>query len=80
MDHVIFFKALFESIPDYRNKLLLMFLIRNDVDFLQECGSLKYDFNRLCLECKRLIMEQNDDNLDYSKKEEKSIIERILNK
>ena len=55
-----------------------MFLIKNDVDSLHECGSWKNDCNRLCLECKRLLSEQNDDYFQYFEKEEISINERIL--
>ena len=35
-----YFKELFESIPDYKKIVLLMFLIKNDVKFLYECGFL----------------------------------------
>ena len=38
MDNIIYFKDLFESIPDYRKTLILMFLFRNDNDLLIECG------------------------------------------
>ena len=41
MDHVNLNKDLFESIPKYREIVLLMFLIKNDVNFLNECGFLK---------------------------------------
>ena len=41
-----YFKVLFESIPDYRKIVLLMFLIKNDNDLLTECGFLKDDINR----------------------------------
>ena len=45
-----YFEDLFESIPDYRKIEILMFLIKNDVGILHECGILKNDNNRLCLE------------------------------
>ena len=48
MDHVKYFKDLFEFIPDYRKIVLLMFLNENDSAFLHECGFLKDDNNRLC--------------------------------
>ena len=32
-----FFKDMFESISEYRKIVLLMFLIKNDVDLLNEC-------------------------------------------
>ena len=50
MYHKKYFKNLFESIPDYRKKVLLLFLIGNDVDFLHECGFSENDINHLCLE------------------------------
>ena len=80
MDHVNYFKYLFESIPDYRKIVLLMFLIKNDVDLLTECGFLKIDNNRLCLEFKIFLVEQIEDYLDYIKNEEESLLEKILYK
>ena len=39
MNNVLFFvKDLFESIPDYRKIVLIMFLFKNDVDLLHEYG------------------------------------------
>ena len=43
MNSVIFFEDLFESIPDCRKIVLLMFLIKDDVNLLYECGFLKGD-------------------------------------
>ena len=51
-----------------------MILINNDVDLLPECGFLKHDFNRPCLEFRNFLMEQNEDYLDYIKNEEESCI------
>ena len=47
MDIKNYFKDLFESIPDYNKIVLLMFLIKNDVNFLYECRFLKSDINFL---------------------------------
>ena len=47
MDNVNYFKDLFESIPDYKKIVLIMFLIKNDYDFSYECGFLKGDINFL---------------------------------
>ena len=80
MDFVNFFKDSFESIPDYRMIVLILFLIKNDKDILKECWLLKSDINRICLEFKNILIEQNEEYLDYIKNEEESIIERILNK
>ena len=38
MDNIKYFKDLFESILDYREIVLLVFLIENDVDLIIECG------------------------------------------
>ena len=43
-------------------------------------GFLKNDINRLCLEFKNKTKEKNDDCLDYIKNEEKSVIEKVMNK
>ena len=53
MDNVKNFKDLFELIPDYRKIVSLTFLIQNDNDLLTECGLLKNDIYRLCLEFKK---------------------------
>ena len=61
MDHVNHFEDLFQSIPDCRKIVLLMFMIKNDIDFLTECGFLEKDINRLCLEFKNILLEQNEE-------------------
>ena len=75
-----YFKDIFESIPDYKKIVLLMFLIKNDVNFLYECGFLKGDINFLYKEFKNILLQMNEDYLDCIKNEEVSIIERTLNK
>ena len=80
MTYENYFKDIFESITEYRKIVLLMFLIKNDDDLLTECGLLKDDINHLNLEFKNILMEQNEEYLDYIKNEEESIIENILNK
>ena len=47
MDIINYIGDLFELIPDYKRIVLLMFLIRNDVNFLYECGFVKGDINFL---------------------------------
>ena len=80
MDNVNYFKDLFESMADYKKIVLLMFIIKNDVNFLYEWGFLKGDINFLYKEFKNILLELNEDYLDYIKNQEESIIERILNK
>ena len=43
MDNINYFKDMFESIPEFRKIVLLMFLPKNDVNLLYECGFLKGD-------------------------------------
>ena len=57
-----------------------MFLIKNDVDVLEECGFLKSDINSLNKEFKDILIEQNEEHLDYIKSEEEIIIEKFLKK
>ena len=80
MNNNIYFKEIFESIPDYKKIVLLMFLIKNDVNFLYECGFLKGDINSLDKEFKNILLELNEDYLDHIKNQEESIIEKILYK
>ena len=80
MNYENLFKALFESMEVYRKRVLLIYLNKNDGDFLNECGFLKSDTNCLCLEFKNFLTKRNEKYLDYIKKEEESVLERILNK
>ena len=80
MDNIKYFTDLFESIPDYKKIVLLMFLIKNDVNFLHECEILKGDINFLYKEFRNILLELNDDYLNHIKNQEESIIQKILNK
>ena len=60
MGHVSYLKELFESKLDNTEKVLLIFLIKKDVDFLQECRFLKININGLNKEFKNILMDQND--------------------
>ena len=75
-----YFEDMLESIPDYRKIVLILFLIQNDKGLLKECGFLKSDVHRLSLDFKNILMEKNEEYLDYIKNEEESILEKILNK
>ena len=57
-----------------------MFLIKNDVNFLYECGYLKGDINFLYKEFKNILLELNEDYLDLFENQEKSNLEKFLNK
>ena len=80
MVNINFFKNLFESIPEYRKIVLIIFLIPNDDDLLKESGFLKSDINRVKNEFKIILMEQNKEYLDHNKNEEESPIEKNFNK
>ena len=43
MDNINYFKDLFESIPDYRKIVLLMFLFQYDKNLLREIGFSERD-------------------------------------
>ena len=74
------FKDLFESIPDYRKIVLLMFLIQNDKNLLKEIGFSKTDINLLNSELKNILIEEHEEYLDYVENIEESAFEKFLNK
>ena len=80
MKYENYFKGIFETNPDYRKIVLIIFLIQNVNRFLQECAFLESDINRLCLQFKTILIEQNEEYLDYIKNEQESIIERFFKK
>ena len=80
MNNTNYFKDLFESIPDYRKIVFLLFLIKNDKDLLREVGFSERDINHLNLEFKNILIDQHEKYLDYIKNEEESIIERFRNR
>ena len=80
MDNENYFKDMFESIPDYRKIVLLIFLIQNDKNFLKEIGFSTNYINRLSIEFKNVLLEEFEEYLSYIKNKEESIIEKILNK
>ena len=80
MNHENYFNDLFESIPDCRKIVLLLFQIQNDKDLLHEIGFSQRHINRLNLECKNFLIEQHEKYLDYIKDEQESIFEKTSNK
>ena len=46
-----------------------MFSFKHDIDFLSEWGFSKIEFNSLCLELKKLLLEQNQSYLKCVKNE-----------
>ena len=71
---------MFESIPDYRKIVLLIFLIKNDKNLLKEIGFSMNDNNLLNLEFKKILLEEVENYLDYIKDQEESVLEKFLNK
>ena len=80
MDNSNYFRDIFESIPDYRKIVLLIFLKKNDKDLLLEIGLSERDINHLNLEFKIILIEQHENYLDSIKDQEESILETFLNK
>ena len=80
MNHENYFKDMFESKPDYRKIVKLLFLFQNNKKLLLEIGFSEHDINRLNLEFKNILLEQFAEYLDYVKSEEESISEKFLNK
>ena len=69
---------MFESIPDYGDLVLLMFLIQNNKNFSKETGFSKNDNNHSSLEFENILMEKHEEYLDSVKNEEESIIEKFF--
>ena len=80
MNNADYFKDIFESIPNYRKLVLLIFLIQNEKNLLKEIGFSKNDINRLSIEFKNVLLEEFEDYLSHIKNGEESILEKILNK
>ena len=80
MNNSNYFRDIFQSKPNFRKIVFLMFLIKNDRDLLLEIGFSERDINRLNLECKNILIEQHEEYMDYVKNEEESVIEKFLNK
>ena len=80
MNNENYFKDIFKSIQDYKKIVLLIFLIQNAKNLLNEIGFSKNDINRLNIEFKNILLEQNEEYLDYIRNEEESILEKFLNK
>ena len=56
-----------------------MFLIKNDVSFLYECGVLKGDNIFLYKKFKNILIELNEDYVYHIKNQEESILEKFSN-
>ena len=61
MNYVNYFKDMFESIPDSRKTVLLMFLIKSDVNLLYDCGFLKGDIHYLYKKYENIFLGLNQE-------------------
>ena len=73
-------KDIFESIPDYRKIVLLIFLIRNDKILFKKIGFSERDINCLNSELINILIEEHENYFDYIKDQEESLLEKFLNK
>ena len=80
MNYENFFKDVFESIPNYRERVLLKLSIKNDEDSLKECGLLRSHITRLNEEFKYILMEQIEENFGHIKNQGETAKERFLDK
>ena len=77
MSNENYYRDLFESIPDYKKIVLLIFLIQNDKDILHEVGFSENDIDLLIFEFRNILLEQHESYLDYVKNHEESILEKF---
>ena len=54
MNYGNYSRVLFESFPDYRKIVIIIFLIQNIKNLLLEVGFSELDMNRLVLEFKKI--------------------------
>ena len=80
MEYKVYFKDLFETIPNFRKTVLLLFSTKNYIFVFHGCGFLIIDIIRLCIVFKKLFPGQNEEYLKYFKNHEESIIVKFLNK
>ena len=80
MEKLKYFKIVFESIPVYRKIVLLTNLNKTNVDFLFGCGFPVNDIESLVEELWRMLIEKNEEYLDFENNEKESIIVRIFSK
>ena len=61
------FKNLFESVPDYRKIVLIIFSIKDDKNLLKEISFNKIDISQLSLEFEIILLEQHQNYIDFVK-------------
>ena len=80
MENINYFEDMFDSIPDYRKIVVLIFSIQNDKNLIKEIGLSKNDIILLKLEFENISKERYEEYLEYVKNIEESAIEKFLNK
>ena len=68
MDIVNNYNDLFESIPDYRKIVFIMFSIEDGKKLIKEVGFIKNGIIQLSLEFKNILLEVYKQYLNYVKK------------
>ena len=63
MGNIKYFNDLFESIPDYRKIVLLIYIFQNDKNLLRDIGFRQHGINRLNLEFESILIEQHEEYL-----------------
>ena len=74
MNYKNHFTDIFESIPDYRQIVLQIFLIKDDEKSLKENGCSKNDINQLSLEFKKILLEKHETFSIMSKISKKKLL------
>ena len=54
----VFYKDLFETIPNFRKTVLLLFSTKNDFSVFHGCGFLVIGINRLCIDSKKVFLDK----------------------
>ena len=72
------FKDMFGSITDYKKIVFYLFLIQNEKNLLKEIGFTKKYTNPLNLECRNILLEGHEENLDFVKIEEEPALEKFF--
>ena len=61
MELVISLKDLFQSIPDNKKRVYLLFIIKKHTKFLNRCGFLENDDQRVYEEIRKILIEKNEE-------------------
>ena len=79
MDLINHLKGLFESIQDYKMKVLLVFIFKKDDALIKEYDFFKKMVYNVFMMSSRKMNEQKENYLHYLKFDEDSLIEKVCN-